>query len=380
MTLIAAFDCDHHSPVFLSDRLLSSESGRPNIKLPTIGKHHERLHLESGGRVYGTAIKTRIINDGLIVAWAGQHDAAQYIIEEITQRGCQIGNDGVTLGQYLEAACPSQLQRVQLIISGRDPRPPYPCTIWSNACKQYITPDMKIWATGSGAARFRQCLEQVCPIPIAAEHCREVKAVIRALSVAGALLGEELGTGGSIAKGFGAGYDVTTFDGAKAFYVTDVCYLFWVVKKTATTAEVGIPFKILKTIDLGDNEQCLYSAEFVPAPTGEVKTENETYDVSSELSGTVQKAAIRRNENLRTRWQVNIFIIHEETAEIKLGIRTSHCPQKENHLVVFDQTGDKSSFSINSEELFLALGISSGPDGVNMQSQHWAGPREGTGK
>jgi hypothetical protein len=49
MTLIVAFDCDHHSPVFLSDRLLSSKSGRAAIALPTIGNQHERIRIEKGG-------------------------------------------------------------------------------------------------------------------------------------------------------------------------------------------------------------------------------------------------------------------------------------------------------------------------------------------
>lgn len=169
---------------------------------------HRHISVLNGSKVHAVTKKTFILNEHLIVSWAGKLDAASKVLDVLRSSASKISNDTQFLEKYLEANCRQELSDVSLLVIAIDESGKI--SSWGNACKEIVTPSMTIWAAGTGYERLFQCLgdlswQRLPNVPDAQQN------VSITLQLAGALLGEEIRTGGTIERGFGGTYDIATF-------------------------------------------------------------------------------------------------------------------------------------------------------------------------
>lgn len=130
------------------------------------------------------------------------------------------------------------------------------------------------------------------------------------------------------------------FNGNVAKHVDDVVYLFWHVRQMPTEVTVNMPSKILKRIHTSNGDTALYSVDMISTGPGRAEKRNESYLIHSrEAAGSLKD---RRNEDLRSTWQVNVMIADLHDGKIACWVHVSCSPLKEQkvHLVQFDkQTG-----------------------------------------
>lgn len=343
MTLIASFGVNTGG-VFLSDALLSSDSGRPGIGLSTIGKVHESIRILGNRRVYGTTRKTEIIGEHLILAWAGEYHAAHRIIEVIRSLANSAEGDTKFIELYLRANCGEELSKVSLLISGLGNNS---SSVWANACREVIAPNMAIWFAGSGSTRFAQLLQSL-PFASLSSESPVRQGIFCALSVAGALLAEEMRTAQTLTKGFGGHYDITLFDGMKPRVLDEITYIFWPVSRSREEIRINPPFKMQKPVRLPDGCVALYSLDLKAQGDGKA-SKHESYHVSTPCN--LDNLRGRKDEDLRSDWQVNVFVSDLEDGSLVLPSYVSYCPNRAEHLVKFQHAGKPTGFTADPREI-----------------------------
>ena len=85
MTLIAALTISN-LPVLIGDALLSGEESGQNLAIPTIGNVSDVFPEGSGYTITGLRQKINIIDDNLVIGWAGSYIAAKTILSELKRQ------------------------------------------------------------------------------------------------------------------------------------------------------------------------------------------------------------------------------------------------------------------------------------------------------
>ena len=295
-------------------------------------------------KVHGLARKTVIINERLIVSWAGNYHAAQRVLHAIAHFATSISSEPAHIESHLRASCAVDLDSVSIFVAFIDPTGK--AAVWGNACKELLGPDSRIWVAGTGFDRFfhyaRMSSATFEKVGLPAAD----RWVFEALALSGTLLGDEMRTGEPLGAGFGGLYEIATFDGGRARYIDDITYIFWHVTQTPDEAIVRPPFRVFKTFLAAANNPVLYAVDFLQK-NGAFKLEKQSYFCQAPQTTSLLKK--RKRENLSSLWQVNVIIadLCSGVVEIFGHVSRDSRDARPEHLVKFMSRGRKEHIQYN---------------------------------
>ena len=204
MTVIAAFKISD-TPVLIGDILLS-RSGK------------EESHIE--------------IPTSLAIGWTGQTFAAKALIKEIRARFEQPLFNSDVFFSFLKN---NEIidQTVELTIIGWVINKGEPVSFYWSAKDLKVVKTKDTYIEGSGAVKFKEQLKNTEKVTEPATIRSTESACLRALSIVGSLLTEEVLFGNSIQDLYGGGYQIIVFDQGEFTFIDDYIVMPMQYEETA---------------------------------------------------------------------------------------------------------------------------------------------------
>ncbi|MBI2512283.1 MAG: hypothetical protein HYV96_09895 [Opitutae bacterium] len=355
MTLIVCLSPDTH-PVLFSDTLLSSESGRPAVALPSVGQRHDGIESARKLKIWGCEQKVVQICTRIVAVWAGDYARARAVLTAVEEVFGAGPVNASFLRTYLRANHDEALPHVALIFSVLEEVGSTE-TVWFGCRATVVPPVGQIVFAGSGSDRFSRYANQI-PMRIlrAGDYVRI--GVAAALQFTGCLLADEMATGAPLQDSFGGAYEIATFWGGCSQKISDCVYLFWFPEQDAAG---GIAFSLQprKFIRRYENNghTAFYCIEAEPtAGFGAKITKEELFVMPNFLRRETAVDVSQRRPSLNTTWQVNVFCVKLRDGSHRIASQINYRHEARGHPVQFRDVDDlQFEMSIDLESVRQTL-------------------------
>ncbi len=273
MTLITRL-VDRSACVYIGDILLlhDEDPGHP-INIPT-GKDINSLLLPAAPlrRIVGTAQKINILDDRLIVAWAGSKEQAQGLCTGLLS-AFREGLSIEELGSFVRREHFSYRNNVSLLgtaIRVHDDAESIDVANFSYRSERVGVPHFEAHVAGTGSRDFVHLLSQIPDNLRNGDECNQGQRLLDvATSLAGQLAGLDIANGYGLLRGWGGGFEAAFLSARLRFEkVGDVLHVPWEVLPSENESYVlSMVPRIVKYRYVGDT--LIVSVLDLQNPTGQ---------------------------------------------------------------------------------------------------------------
>ncbi|MEP0798510.1 hypothetical protein, partial [Funiculus sociatus] len=263
MTLVVALMINN-LPVILGDVLLSGHELDRSISIPTIDDIYEIFPEGSGWSITNLKQKVNIINDNLIIGWAGSYVAARVIISELKTRSTTQSFTKNSLEDFfmeVNGDINTWIAKEEVSFIGwiKDLEVFHPFSYSFNGAliHEVESPKYgKIKICGSGTDDMKELLEKVSrPYSKKSSNLTDFdNVIIESLTFCGWFFADEMSTSRSLRQYYGGAYEIATYveEENKFKKIDDITYLTWVVQDINTEPKINLVTKVFKILYLND--------------------------------------------------------------------------------------------------------------------------------
>ena len=356
MTVIASFVVNG-CPVIIGDLLISGlEDPDRSVHLPTVGNIKS---IFSEGCEYvptGLLQKVVIIDENLVIAWAGSVVGAKTALSEIKLAHSKKRFTPDSLWEFIqEMEKDSDYDEIALI-----------CMIGDGVKIErfglratYLTLGSfeEIFVAGSGSERFLRHLNQLDNNQNLNNLGQTAAAISVAMNVFGFLLFDEMAPPSehglhSLLEYFGSGYEIATFIERKITKIDDIIFTFWLAEIVEEGAMLRLPpLRMFKYYYIDD---CLYlyavtlsikSLSVDQSIPDEIDMKKEIYIINS-LSGKPVKVENLHEPELRAEWNVSYVWLTKKDGTGQGVSRLDYRPDRDSPIKI-----NEDGIELNKEML-----------------------------
>jgi len=270
MTLVVALMINN-LPAILGDVLISGYELEQPLSIPTIGDIYKIFPEGTGWSITDLQQKVNIIDNNLIIGWAGSPLAARVIVSELKNRHSsqsftkeslerffiEINND---INRWIGK------QEVGFIGYIKDSEGFHS---FSHSFNGVLIHELNIprygniKICGSGTYDMEQLLKQVSRRYSNSNLTNFDNVVIELLTLCGWFFADEMSTSRSLLQYYGGAYEVATYiEEEKSFQkIDDITYLTWIVQDINIKPKISLISKIFK-VSYVDNILLVYTIDF----------------------------------------------------------------------------------------------------------------------
>jgi len=343
MTVIASFVVNG-CPVIIGDLLISGTTDSEHtIHLPTIGSI-ENIFTEGCEYVpTGLLQKVVVIDENLVIAWAGSVVGAKTALSEIKLAHSRNRFTPDSLWQFIqEMENDPDYDEIALI-----------CMIGDGdkidrfgLRATYLTLGSfeEIFVAGSGSERFLRSLNQMNNKDLT-KLDQTAAAIAVAMNIFGFLLFDEMAPPSehglhSLFEYFGSGYEIATFIERKITKIDDIIFTFWLAEIVDEGAMLRLPpLRMYKYYYIDD---CLYlysltlsikSLSVDQSIPDEFDMKKEIYIINS-LSGRPVKVDNIHEPELRAKWNVSYVWLTKKDGTVQGVSRFDYRPDRDSPIKI----------------------------------------------
>jgi hypothetical protein len=270
MTLIAALTISN-LPVLIGDALLSGEESGQNLAIPTIGNISDVFPEGSGYTITGLRQKINIIDDNLVIGWAGSYIAAKTILSELKRQSNSKKLTRESIHDFFREIYrnPSEWGANQEVAFLG-----YIADSESIEYFEYSFNDYRICHTnysrygdvkicGSGKPDMEDLVTKISRPSLESGKIKSDfdNVVIESLTICGWLFSYEMSTSKSLLNFYGGAYEIATLVEGRFQKLNDLTYLAWVIENIDTDPKVNLVQKGFKLAYI-DDLLCIYTLNF----------------------------------------------------------------------------------------------------------------------
>lgn len=351
MTIVAAFRAQG-IPVLIGDMLITSlADNKESNFLPTQPYFSKSLPHETGRRVCGARKKVHLINDKLVIGWAGSLHAASRVLAKLNNLFASEKATRETLEKALTSIndYTEEIWNVHVIGWIFDGEPH--CFRWNSGYPSEVFFHHSHFE-GSGENTFLETFTAHTNLYAGpGVDSPELVAQMGCLAMISKLIDKEIWTGVTLKESFGYCYEVIYLDGDEFRFVDEVAYPMWEIKKERAGywyragplivkyKNVG-KFSVVQTSHLyGELANSTHLDMVTP-----VFDEMKTFDV----------AKLGR-QSLASDYYCNFMRFEYKDGNVFTGPLVVHSSSVE--LMCHEQKDGKDSFSLNMKKIAEAFGL-----------------------
>src|ERR1051326_903280 len=247
MTLIAGFSINKQ-PFLIGDLLISGPE-QPGLRpsLPTVGDSQMVFPEGAGFTITGLSQKVNVLNDHLMIAWAGRSYIAKSILRDLKTRIAAEPFTIETIKDYFESFRTSENKNeVQFAGTFMENTKAFSFAVGCEVVANATFGDVCIGGSGTDDAKSflrnfepPQLLDGANPSPL-------LEGISRSLMMTAHLLQLELMSYSSLLQFYGAGYEIASLIDGRLAKIGDVTYLFWHADVSGNSIQLSYPYHVCR--------------------------------------------------------------------------------------------------------------------------------------
>jgi hypothetical protein len=340
MTLIAGFSINKQ-PFLIGDLLISGPEQldlRPS--LPTVGDTQLVFPKGSGFTITGLSQKVNVLNDNLMIAWAGRSYIAKSILRDLNTRLAAEPFTIEGIKDYFESFRTSENKNeVQFAGTFLENTKAFSFAIGCEVVADASFGDVCIGGSGTEDAKSflrnfepPQLLDGTNPASL-------LEGISRSLMMTAHFLQLELMSHSSLLQFYGAGYEIASLVDGRLAKIGDMTYLFWHVDATGNSVHLSYPYHVCRYA-YRNGVLAIRSARLRFDNSNGILTSDEgVYLVEPAFRQITDEDinAIRTNPpNMNSRFLVNLFLIQFRDGPLQWFNRIDYRPTPTSHIVFED--------------------------------------------
>lgn len=356
LTVIASFSIENNK-VLLGDLLVSSNEveGR-QIKLPTTGNIGHVFPPGSGFIPVGLKQKLCVIDDNLVVGWAGTHYVARAVIKQLKD---QLGGRAVTqndLKSFFENIDPCYQKELGIVGAHFDGKVSY--TFGYN-CQGFSSSYFgEVCFAGTGISDLKALMDDFeasgNPSLQISERNPLEKAIVGTLVVASALIGNEVVSSQNLLQYYGGGFEIVSRVKDRFEKIGDITYMFSMI----TEQQNGEMFVSLPQIvnkyayhnDLLVIRSMVLSANADGSNETILSVDNDNIHVVTPINRGIIKGEVDAiaTPSLNSRFTCNFYLLQRKDGSSAFLYSINYSSEKNNN-ISFDEKGEVVSLRFHND-------------------------------